>query len=161
MEVSSRYVNVKYINQDKFFFFFTNYNSIKAKDFLDHKQIAAVFFWNKINVQIRMKGEIFIAEGHFSDMHFQKRSLEKNAIAISSKQSKKIKSYEEVNKNFNNELKKMNKNKIVPVRPEYWGGYFFKPYFFEFWEGDNNRINKRICYEIKNQAWSKPYYLQP
>ena len=45
------------------------------------------------------------------------------------KQSKKIKSYEEVNKNFNNELKKMNKNKIVPVRPEYWGGYFFKPYF--------------------------------
>ena len=45
MEVSSRYVNVKYINQDKFFF--TNYNSIKAKDFLDHKQIAAVFFGTK------------------------------------------------------------------------------------------------------------------
>ena len=27
-------------------------------------------------------------------------------------------------------------------RPEYWGGYDFIPYSFEFWTGENNRLNK-------------------
>jgi pyridoxine/pyridoxamine 5'-phosphate oxidase len=40
-EVNSRYVNLKYIDNDKWTFF-TNYNSNKAKDFKSHDQISAL-----------------------------------------------------------------------------------------------------------------------
>jgi pyridoxamine 5'-phosphate oxidase len=159
-EVSSRYVNIKYIEQDKLFFF-TNYESKKAIDFLGHNQVAAVFFWNEINVQIRIKAEIFFVENTISDFHFEKRSLSKNALALSSKQSQQIKSYNCVVQNYQDELKKISKYKKPPTRPKYWGGYLLKPYFFEFWEGDDSRVNKRTCYEIKDRIWSDPFYLQP
>ena len=56
-EVNSRYVNLKFLDS-KEFIFFSNYNSIKAQDFISHNQITGIFFWNSINVQIRMKGLI-------------------------------------------------------------------------------------------------------
>ena len=52
----------------------------------------------------------------FSDNHFKSRSIEKNALAISSKQSEEISSYDLVKKNYNNSLNKGNLDK----RPEYW-----------------------------------------
>ena len=48
MEVESRFVNLKYINHDKWIFF-TNYNSPKSKAFDTHDQVSALFYWNKIN----------------------------------------------------------------------------------------------------------------
>jgi pyridoxamine 5'-phosphate oxidase len=56
-EVNSRYVNLKIINEDKFIFF-SNYESVKSKEFVTHNQISALIYWNAINVQIRMKGYI-------------------------------------------------------------------------------------------------------
>ena len=40
-EVNARFVNLKFIN-DKDFIFFSNYSSIKAKDFYSHSQITAI-----------------------------------------------------------------------------------------------------------------------
>ena len=56
-EVNSRYVNLKIIDNDEFIFF-TNYNSPKSVEFYSHNQIAAVFFWESINTQIRIKAKI-------------------------------------------------------------------------------------------------------
>ena len=56
-EVNSRYVNLKFIN-NKEFIFFSNYNSPKANEFIEHDQITALFFWDSINVQIRIKAKI-------------------------------------------------------------------------------------------------------
>ena len=44
--------------------------------------------------------------------------------------------------------------KINIQRPSYWGGYSFKPYYFEFWEGQN-RLNKRTIYKRINSEWTK------
>ena len=41
-EVNSRYVNLKFIDNDEFIFF-TNYNSPKANQFKLHNQVSAVF----------------------------------------------------------------------------------------------------------------------
>ena len=92
-EVNSRFVNLKYVN-DENWIFFSNYDSPKSKDFQNHNQIAALIFWDKINVQIRMKAKIEKTSNLFSDKHFSQRSKEKNVSAISSQQSKKIDSYE-------------------------------------------------------------------
>ena len=56
-EVDSRFVNLKYINSEKWIFF-TNYNSNKALQFLEHSQISAIVFWHTINLQIRIKADL-------------------------------------------------------------------------------------------------------
>ena len=155
-EVNSRYVNLKLVH-NKNFIFFSNYNSPKAKQFNAHNQVSVLIFWSSINTQIRMKAFISKTSIEFSDEHFKGRSKEKNALAISSYQSKIIDSFDEVENNFNHAL-----NAITPdtVRPEYWGGFSFIPYYFEFWQGHKNRLNKRHVFEQQDNKWEERL-LQP
>ena len=154
-EVNSRYVNLKFINNDEFIFF-SNYESPKAAAFNSHNQIAALIYWSSINVQIRMKAKIKKTTVEFNQKYFFDRSEEKNALAISSKQSKPINSYSQVKENYNKSLK----NDDLKKCPEFWGGYSFAPYYFEFWEGHELRLNKREVYEKSDNTW-KHLILQP
>ena len=154
-EVNSRYVNLKFISNNEFIFF-SNYDSPKASAFKSNNQIAALIYWSSINVQIRMKAKIKKTSKEFNQNYFFNRSKEKNAIAISSNQSKLIDSYNQVKENYNKSLK----NNDLKKCPEYWGGYSFTPYYFEFWEGDEARINKREIFEKINGVW-KQSFLQP
>lgn len=148
-EVESRFVNLKYINNDEWIFF-SNYLSNKAQNFIDHEQISALFYWNSINVQIRIKARIKKTSTILSDEHFKNRSNKKNALAISSKQSNTIDSYNKVIKNYELALKNLDS---LGKRPDYWGGYSFFPYYFEFWEGHNSRLNKRQNFTFTNRRW--------
>lgn len=154
-EVNARFVNIKAIHNDNFIFF-SNYNSSKAKDFESHSQVTALFYWNSINLQIRIKANIFKTSKEFNIEYFKKRDKKKNALAISSSQSQRIVSYKEVLSNYDKTIKKNNLIKC----PEYWGGYKFIPYYFEFWEGHDSRINKRDVYELNKEEWTH-YLLQP
>ncbi len=154
-EVNARFVNLKFV-KDKEFIFFSNYKSPKSREFVSHDQITALIYWNATNVQIRMKAKIKQTSKEFNMDYFAKRDIKKNALAISSNQSNKIDSYEDVSKNYEKSLQKDNLQKC----PEYWGGYSFIPYYFEFWEGHESRLNKREVYEKKNDVWNH-FILQP
>jgi pyridoxamine 5'-phosphate oxidase len=154
-EVQSRFVNLKYINDDEWIFF-SNYESPKSNDFEDHPQISALFYWQNIDTQIRIKAHISKTDQNFSDLHFDNRDRKKNALAISSKQSMKIDSYEDIKNNF---LEVYNSESEL-MRPNYWGGFSFTPYYFEFWKGHKDRLNKRKTYTYINEEWKKNY-LQP
>lgn len=154
-EVDSRYVNLKVVD-GKEFIFFSNYNSKKSEQFESNKSIAALFFWNRINTQIRMKANISKIDETISDIYFSSRQKEKNALAISSQQSEPIKSFDLVSENYLNALGKADLKK----RPSYWGGYGFVPYEFEFWVGHQHRLNKRIHFKRENNEW-KETLLQP
>ena len=130
-EVEARYVNLKYIANDEWIFF-SNYLSPKANQFEMHDQVSVLIYRASINTQIRMKARIFKTSPEFSDKHFNRRTKEKNALAISSRQSKAINSFEEVEKNFHDTLTIMT---AETLRPDFWGGYSFVPYYFEFWQG--------------------------
>ena len=52
-----------------------------------------------------------------------------------------------------------NKN-ISLKRPSHWGGYVIRPDYFEFWTGNEHRLNKREVYEKKYNGWKK-YFLEP
>jgi pyridoxamine 5'-phosphate oxidase len=154
-EIDSRFVNLKSIENNEFIFF-SNYDSPKALSFNSHNQIAALIYWPIINVQIRMKAKIKKTSNIFNQKYFFDRSEEKNALAISSKQSKPIDSYNQVKENYNKCLK----NDDLKKCPEFWGGYSFTPYYFEFWEGHESRLNKREAYEKSGDCW-KHFILQP
>ena len=147
-EVDSRYVNLKFIKMDEFIFF-SNYNSPKSIAFSSHNQIAALLYWPTINVQIRIKAKIKKTSNKYNQNYFFDRSEDKNALAISSSQSKPIDSYSQVKENYNKSLKADDLKKC----PEFWGGYSFIPYYFEFWEGHESRLNRRDVYQIKENKW--------
>ena len=154
-EVDSRYVNLKFVTNDEFIFF-SNYDSPKSLSFNSHNQIAALVYWPSINVQIRMRAKIKRMTDEYNQNYFFNRSEEKNALAISSNQSKPIDSYNQVKENYNKSLK----NDDLKKCPEFWGGYSFTPYYFEFWEGHESRLNKREVYEKNDDSWNH-FILQP
>ena len=155
-EVEARYVNLKYIDNNEWIFF-SNYRSPKANQFESHNQVSVLIYWASINTQIRIKAKIFKASSKFSDQHFQGRTKEKNALAISSNQSEVIDSYDEVTKNFHETLEIMTSE---TARPDFWGGYSFTPYYFEFWQGHENRLNKRHVFKQQKDEWTEQL-LQP
>ena len=114
-EVDSRFVNLKIVDKEDLIFF-SNYLSPKASQFLEHNQISALIFWPKINTQIRFKATINKLEEDASNEYFIKRSKDKNALAISSDQSKPIKSFSDVEFKF----KKALRNDNLKKRPPYW-----------------------------------------
>tara|TARA_B110000879_G_C11136744_1_gene498480 strand:+ start:1288 stop:1884 length:597 start_codon:yes stop_codon:yes gene_type:complete len=147
-EVDARFVNLKIVDDDEFIFF-SNYESPKSIQFDSHDQISAVLYWSKINVQIRIKALIKKVPEDFSNEYFKNRNAKKNALAISSKQSLPIEAYGSVLDNFHKTMESGDLTK----RPNYWGGFSFTPYYFEFWEGRESRLNKRDSYQVNNGEW--------
>ena len=154
-EIDSRFVNLKFVD-GKEFIFFSNYNSPKSIDFDSHKQISATIYWSSINIQVRMKANIKKKSTNYNNEYFKTRNIKKNALAISSNQSKKIKSYEMIVDKYNLAIE----NESLSVCPKYWGGFGFIPYQFEFWHGDENRLNKRELYIYENKKWDN-FILEP
>jgi len=147
-EVDSRFVNLKFID-DKEFIFFSNYNSPKSIAFNSHNQIAALLYWPSTNVQIRMKANISKKSILFNQEYFKKRSIDKNALAICSKQSEVTPSYNEIKTRY----LEVKKSDDLLQCPDYWGGFSFTPYYFEFWEGHESRLNKREVYKKSDNSW--------
>lgn len=155
-ESNSRFVNLKYIIDDEWIFF-SNYLGPKAKEFDYCSNISAIFFWHQTNTQIRIKAKICKSSNEFSDNHFKQRDKGKNILAITSKQSKEIDSYEDFVDFYDHASKEIIDTQ---TRPKYWGGYSFRPYHFEFWQGHDQRINKREVYVFRENDWKKTF-LQP
>tara|TARA_A100001011_G_scaffold290665_1_gene302143 strand:- start:457 stop:1056 length:600 start_codon:yes stop_codon:yes gene_type:complete len=155
-QVDSRFVNLKYIIDEEWIFF-SNYNSPKAIQFNSHDQISVLFYWNALNLQIRMQSKIMRIKPELSDKHFASRSKEKNLLAIISDQSSEIESYDELVKKYSDYE---NSTQSIINRPSYWGGFSFQPYSFEFWTGQKFRLNFRESYYKENNEWKKRI-LQP
>ncbi len=147
-EVDSRFVNLKFVEDDKFIFF-SNYNSPKSIAFRSHDQISALIYWSSINVQIRMKARIQKTSEKYNNEYFKQRSLDKNALAISSDQSAPILSFNQVIEKYNN----VKKDRDLEKCPQHWGGFSFSPYEIEFWEGNSSRLNKRNFYKLIDNIW--------
>ena len=125
-----------------FFFFFQALN-------LKNLIIALIYLQYSFGIKQSPK--------EFSDNHFKHRDKGKNILAISSEQSKEINSYNDFIDVYEQASKKiLNTQK----RPAHWGGYSFRPYYFEFWQGHNLRINKREAFIFEKDVW-KNIFLQP
>lgn len=151
----SRFLNIKYINESGLIFF-SNYNSPKAVQLDNNPYISLVFFWSSINTQIRIKAKIKKTSKDFNDNYFKNRAIEKNALSISSAQSKIATSFKDIKTNYEKTLKS---NDLLKC-PEYWGGFSFTPYEIEFWKGNAYRLNKRDLYTKKNGNWNH-FVLEP
>ena len=144
--ISSRVVLLKDVLDQKLFFF-TNYDSLKARQIKQNNNVGLCFFWTDLERQIRIKGTVSKISKKESDLYFDSRPKKSKIAAIVSKQS----SYINVTEKLEDRIEEFNESKIK--RPVNWGGYSIDPLYFEFWQGRENRLHDRFTYEKKESQW--------
>jgi pyridoxamine 5'-phosphate oxidase len=149
MMPSSRIVLLKSFDESGFCFF-TNYNSHKGKDIFENPQASMLFFWDKLERQVRITGKISKVSKEVSDSYFNSRPYGSRIGAIASDQSS-ILNTKSVLEDKIAELKELYPKE--PPRPDNWGGYVIEPNSFEFWQGRESRLHDRIFYELIDGIW--------
>lgn len=143
---------------DRGFSFCTNYKSRKGKDLQQNPKAALLFYWKELERQVRIDGLVEKLPTEESENYFNERPFESRIAALASLQSQILpdrKSLEEKFKALKNEYE----GKYVPL-PLDWGCYLVIPYRFEFWQGRENRLHDRICFEKSGNDW-KIFRLSP
>jgi pyridoxamine 5'-phosphate oxidase len=147
---SSRMVYMKEILEEGFIFY-SNFKSRKGTHLNDNPKIAALFFWECTEQQVRIEGEVEKVHSDISDDYFASRPRVSQIGAWASEQSSQIKNRKTLEDRLAYfEAKYPNE---VP-RPPHWGGYLIKPSYFEFWQGRLGRLHDRICYNVEHNNWN-------
>ena len=131
---------------DKGIVFYTNYESAKGQDIAENPNAEALFFWHKLERQIRISGSIAKIDADKSAAYFQKRPHDSQVGAwVSQPQSGEVANREVMEQTFEQLQTDYPEGTAVPT-PEFWGGYEITINEIEFWQGRANRIHDRIVY---------------
>jgi pyridoxamine 5'-phosphate oxidase len=148
---SARMVLLKQVDDDGFVFF-TNYRSAKAEQLDANPYAALVFYWAKLDRQVRVEGSVVRTSAQESRDYFKTRPRESQIGAWASAQSQAIDSRDVLEQRAQ-ELEAFYLDREVDC-PDYWGGYRLKPERIEFWKSRIGRLHDRILYERNATGWS-------
>jgi pyridoxamine 5'-phosphate oxidase len=140
------------------FVFFTNYESRKARELQVNPWAALCFHWPSLGSQVRAEGQVERVSGPESDAYFATRPRGSQLAAWASRQSEVLASREELLARYKEAEARFAE---VPVpRPPFWGGYRLRPDRIEFWQSEEMRLHRRLCYLREGGAW-RTQALQP
>jgi pyridoxamine 5'-phosphate oxidase len=148
---SARMVLLKQVDQDGFVFF-TNYHSAKAEQLDANPYAALVFYWSRLDRQVRVEGSVVKTSAQESRDYFRTRPRESQIGAWASAQSQAIRSRDLLEQRAQ-ELEDLYLNREVDC-PEHWGGYRLTPERIEFWKSRIGRLHDRILYVRNNDRWT-------
>jgi len=133
------------------FVFYTNYASRKAFEIEANPQAALCFYWDTIEQQVRVEGEVERVSEAESDAYFESRGRLSKLGAWASKQSQPLESRGELLRRFAQaELR----YPVGPVpRPSFWGGYRLRPQRIEFWSNQLHRLHDRRVFTRRAGGW--------
>lgn len=128
--------------------FYTNYESAKGQDIAENPNAEALFFWHKLERQIRISGSIAKIDANKSAAYFQKRPHDSQVGAwVSQPQSGEVANRALMEQTFEQLQTDYPIDSKVPT-PEFWGGYEITIEKIEFWQGRANRMHDRIVYTL-------------
>ena len=133
------------------FYFYTNYNSDKARSLELNNKVSLSFFWPNMERQIIIKGTVKKTSNAESNNYWQSRPKGSKLGALVSNQSSIVKDRSELEdkiKKFEEEYE----HKEVP-RPKDWGGYLVTPLTIEFCQGRPKRHHDRIRNTLVDYDW--------
>ena len=147
-----RMVLCKEINiEEGYVVFYTNYNSVKSLEIKENPKCSALFHWDKLGYQIRIRGEILQSPDEENDTYFASRHLGSQVGAWASNQSNPLEDREAVDDQFKKILDRFNltsesitRNEQKIPRPPNWGGYRLWIEEIEFWLNQKDRLHDRL-----------------
>lgn len=131
--------------------FYTNYEGRKGRELDAHPQAALVFWWDKLERQVRLEGRVERLSREASLAYFRERPRASQIGAYTSRQSAVVATRGELDARMQANERAF-AGGDVPL-PEFWGGYVLRPQAVEFWQGRRDRLHDRLCYVRSAASW--------
>ncbi len=170
----ARVVLLKHFDDEKgYLAFYTNYLSAKGRQLAACPDACAVFHWDRLGLQARVRGPVALSPAAESDAYFATRSWRSQLAAWASDQSKPTSSRADLEARMNETAARFggdssNWSRAAPPktinRPPHWGGYRLWARTVELWMQGDARLHDRIAWsrelkvsgdaEFRAGAWS-------
>lgn len=130
--------------------FYTNYHSAKGRQLENTPRASAVFHWDALDLQARVRGPVRRCPTSESDEYFNSRALLSRLGAWASKQSQPVASRATLEQQLADikarfavdDPRDPAQDKPIP-RPEHWGGFELWAEVVELWIGQRGRLHER------------------
>ena len=148
---SARIVLLKHFDADGFTWYCDS-RSLKGQHIDANPNAALLFHWRDLSRQVRVHGQVKALPADEAEKYFLMRPEGSRFSAAASRQSADI----ETRSHLEDEVLRLRAaypDGDVP-RPDAWLGYRLIPEYFEFWQGQDNRLHDRIVYSPLESGWA-------
>jgi len=133
------------------FCWYTDSRSQKGRELEANPQASLLFHWRDLSRQVRVHGIVARLSAEEADEYFHMRPEGSRFSAAASHQSAVIAGRSSLEAEVGR-LRTAYPDGNVP-RPAAWIGYRLAPDYFEFWQGQDNRLHDRIVYQPAADDW--------
>ncbi len=147
---SARIVLLKHVD-DEGFCWYTDSRSQKGRELAANPRAALLFHWRDLSRQVRVHGKVAPLPAEDADKYFNLRPEGSRFSAAASVQTAEIGGRSALEDEVLR-LRAAYPDGDVP-RPQAWLGYRLVPDYFEFWQGQDNRLHDRIVYRPLEGGW--------
>lgn len=152
----ARVVLLKHFDSERgFLVFYTNYLSAKGRQLAANPAACAVFHWDRLGLQARIRGPVVTSPAEESDEYFATRGWQSQLAAWASDQSRPVSSQEDLNARMKEIAARFGgssddwRHSAPPraiTRPPHWGGYRLWIRSLELWKQGKARLHDRILW---------------
>lgn len=147
---SARIVLLKHFDSAGFCWY-SDSRSQKGRHLAANPHAALLFHWRDLSRQVRVHGTVRTLPAEDAEKYFLMRPEGSRFSAAASCQSAEVGSRSSLEDEVLR-LRAAFPDGDVP-RPDEWLGYLLTPEYFEFWQGQDNRLHDRIVYTPDAGGW--------
>jgi pyridoxamine 5'-phosphate oxidase len=146
---SSRFVLLKGFDKNGLLFV-SQTTSRKGSDIAANPRASASFYWQELRLQLHISGSVEQIPAADADAIFSARPISSRAVSTVSKQGQELHDESVLNREIGDLISRGPKIE----RPDRWTGYRIRPDRFEFWQGGESRLHKRLEYRLSQENWT-------